>query len=157
MLAGAGIVTAPITGGTSLAVTAGAMALGAGIAASGGLKPGNDVVSRPGYGERALVTPNQVIALNDQDNIVAYADDMIAKNAGVELLSKGAIVNEANNTSPTVNIDMSKLENKLDRLISNIDNITNRDIYLDGQAVGKVLVNSESRVMTDAVFRAQRM
>lgn len=38
---------------------------------------GDDVISQPGYGKRSLVTPSGVIALNNKDNIVAYADDFM--------------------------------------------------------------------------------
>jgi hypothetical protein len=67
-------------------------------------KKGDDVVSQPGYGKRSLVTPSGVIALNNKDNIIAYADDFdgtkklpygsIAKKLGMgsdtgELISTG--------------------------------------------------------------------
>jgi len=115
---------------------------------------GDDMVSRPGYGERTLVTPTATVALNNDDNIVAYADDMIARNTGIELLSKGAIMGESNNTSPVVNVDMSKLERKLDQLIGALNSM---EVNMDGIKVGQVLSASEGRALTDAVFRAQRL
>jgi uncharacterized protein YqgC (DUF456 family) len=37
----------------------------------------DDLVSKPGYGKRALLTPSGTIALNNKDNIIAYADDLM--------------------------------------------------------------------------------
>lgn len=48
----------------------------------------DDVVSKPGYGKRTLLTPSGAIALNDKDNIIAYADDMV----GTKRLPFGSIV-----------------------------------------------------------------
>jgi hypothetical protein len=115
---------------------------------------GDDMVSRSGYGERTLVTPTATVALNNNDNIIAYADDMIARNTGIELLSKGAIMGEANNTSPVVNVDMSKLERKLDQVIGALSTM---EVNMDGIKVGRVLSASEGRAVTDAVFRSQRI
>jgi hypothetical protein len=56
---------------------------------------GNDVVSRSGYGDRTLVTPDGSVALNNRDTVVAFADDMIN---GVRTLSLGSI---ARNMQPT--------------------------------------------------------
>ena len=66
---------APITGGSSLAAYA--LLAGTGALAGGAYAglAGDDVVSKSGYGKRSLVTPSGVIALNNKDNIVAYADD----------------------------------------------------------------------------------
>jgi hypothetical protein len=52
---------------------------------------GDDVVSQPGYGKRSLVTPSGVIALNNKDNIIAYADDLV----GTKKLPYGSIAKKA--------------------------------------------------------------
>jgi hypothetical protein len=52
---------------------------------------GDDVVSQPGYGKRSLVTPSGVIALNNKDNIIAYADDL----DGTKKLPYGSIAKKA--------------------------------------------------------------
>jgi len=101
----------------------------------------DDMVSRPGYGDRTLVTPQGNVALNNQDNIVAYADDMIARNAGIDLLSKGAITQAANTPAPIVNIDMSRLERKLDQLLTAIGSM---EVRMDGSSVGRVVATSEA-------------
>lgn len=54
------------------------------------IKKGDDVVSLPGYGKRSLLTPSGVISLNNKDNIVAYADDMM----GTTRLPFGSITKE---------------------------------------------------------------
>ena len=54
-------------------------------------KKGDDVVSQPGYGKRSLVTPSGVIALNNKDNIIAYADDL----DGTKKLPYGSIAKKA--------------------------------------------------------------
>ena len=57
---------------------------------------GDDVVSRPGYGKRTLLTPNGAIALNNKDNIIAYADDMV----GTKKLPYGSIAQTVANYGP---------------------------------------------------------
>lgn len=52
-----------------------------------GMTAGDDVVSKPGYGARKLITPTGVLALNNKDNIIAYADDF----DGTKKLPKGSI------------------------------------------------------------------
>jgi hypothetical protein len=117
---------------------------------------GDDVISRPGYGERTLVTPTANIALNNDDNVVAYADDMIARNTGIELLSKGAIVGGA-----TTNVDMGALERKIDQLIVAVKQIpsgmNNIEVKMDSMKVGEIIANSEGRARVDGVFRSQRL
>lgn len=54
------------------------------------VKRGDDVISQPGYGKRSLVTPSGVIALNNRDNIIAYADDLM----GTTKLPLGAITGQ---------------------------------------------------------------
>ena len=93
LLTAAAIAGIPFTGGTSLALLAGSTALGAGGAYALGQKgktTGDDVISQPGYGKRSLVTPSGVIALNNRDNIIAYADDLM----GTTKLPLGAITSK---------------------------------------------------------------
>lgn len=94
-LLAAGILGAPLTGGASLALVAGATALGGGYGAYktnelAKQTKGDDVVSMPGYGKRTLVTPSGAIALNDKDKIIAYADDF----AGNMKLPYGSIMDK---------------------------------------------------------------
>jgi hypothetical protein len=72
---------------------------------------GDDVISRPGYGKRSLVTPSGVIALNNKDNIIAYADDLI----GTETRPYGSIAKDiAKDTAATVTRDSAvKIANKV--------------------------------------------
>ncbi len=49
---------------------------------------GDDVVSRSGYGDRSLVTPNGTVSLNNRDTVVAFADDMVS---GIRTMSLGSI------------------------------------------------------------------
>jgi hypothetical protein len=114
---------------------------------------GDDMVSRPGYGDRMLVTPNSTIALNNQDNVVAYADDMISQNTGIELLSKGAITQSTNNPAPIVNVDLSKLEHKLDELRRAM---TTLEVRMDGNIVGRVVATSEERSGVGVGFSVAR-
>lgn len=138
-----------LAGGPPGAAVGGGLGL---IGALAGLMTADDMVSKSGYGKRTLVTPTATVALNDKDNIVAYADDMVSREAGVNLLSKGAIVSEASNAKATsVNVDTSKLEAKLDKLAAKIASM---GIYMDGNKVGKVLVNN-SDVNSVGVFRTQ--
>lgn len=76
---------AALLGGTALGATGGAT-----VGAANALpnkKKGDDVLSMAGYGKRTLVTPSGAIALNDKDNIIAYADDLV----GNTRLPKGSI------------------------------------------------------------------
>ncbi len=54
---------------------------------------GDDVfsksMSRPGYGARTLVTPSGAIALNNKDNVIAYANDLRSGNNGTEIKPEG--------------------------------------------------------------------
>jgi hypothetical protein len=115
-------------------------------------KTGDDVVSKSGYGERALVTPTAVVALNNDDNIIAYADDMISDMAGVKTLSKGKIASDTKQQS--VSVDISGLERKLDQVIKAIGTM---DVVMDGNKVGKVIVNSDQKASVAGIFRSQRL
>jgi len=154
---GAGAATA----GTTLAAAAPALLTTAAIAALayGGYKgyqalTGDDVISRPGYGERTLVTPQGPIALNNEDNVIAYADDMISREAeGITLLSKGALTQEAPEVVNNINVDMSRLERKLDAVV---DAFRSTKIQLDGNNVGKVILDNERATRLRAGLLSQR-
>ena len=133
---------APFTGGASLALYGGLAAAGGlgGLRyAASGMKSeeGDDVISSPGYGSRVLVTPTETISLNNKDTVMA----------GTKLLSAGALTSpmtaqqQAPAVTNTVNVDMSKLEAKLDRLASAFAGIK---IEMDGNTVGRVSLNARS-------------
>jgi hypothetical protein len=116
---------------------------------------GSDVISRPGYGDRTLVTPTTTVALNNDDNIVAYADDMISTNSGVELLSKGAIIESSKGASEVnVKVDLHALEKKLDQVISAMSSM---QVVMDGNKVGRVIADNEDRANTMGIFQTQRV
>ena len=143
--------------GASLGGTAGGAITGA--------MEGDDVVSQPGYGSRMLQTQHGSVALNNQDTIVAYANDMVANPTGVELLSKGALVGSkepqttqsgmnllskgalaTKKESPanvTVNMDLDRLERKLEALHQTLSSTSAPgNVYLDGRRVGTSLRNN---------------
>lgn len=124
---------------------------GVNIPKIGEQKKGDDVVSKAGYGQRTLVTPTQTIALNNNDNVLAYADDMIsgAANEGIRMLSYGALASKET-AAPQINIDMSRLEAKLDAVVRAIGSM---EVKMDGNKVGKVLVNGSDSARTVGVFR----
>jgi hypothetical protein len=80
----------PVIAGLAPAIMGGSMAAGAGLGGYSATK-GDDVVSQTGYGKRSLVTPSGVIALNNKDNIIAYADDL----DGTKKLPYGSIAKKA--------------------------------------------------------------
>jgi phage-related protein len=128
--------------------------LGIDIAGAEPPKQGDDVVSKSGYGTRSLVTPTGTVALNNNDTVVAYADDMVASE-GVRLLSKGALAKNAQPTTPSnvnVSVDMSRLEQKLDAVVRAIGSM---NVQMDGAKVGKVLVNAAEAGGQIGVFNAQ--
>jgi hypothetical protein len=112
--------------------------------------------SDPGYGDRVLITPNETIAINNDDNLVAYADDMISTNAGTELLSKGIIAKSVGESEPNinVNVDLEKLERKLDQVISAMGSM---QVIMDGNKVGRVMSDNEQKASTMGVFQTQRL
>jgi hypothetical protein len=93
------------------------------------------------------------VALNNQDNVVAYADDMIARNTGIELLSKGAITQAASNPAPVVNVDVSRLERKLDQMLTAIGSM---EVRMDGSSVGRIVTTSEQRSSIGVGFNVAR-
>jgi hypothetical protein len=133
------------------------MAIGGNLggAAAGAIAAGDDVISQAGYGERSLVTPTGVIALNNQDNIISYADDMVSTNTGLQLLSKGSIAESArSNATQQVNVDMSALENKLDQVVRAISGM---HVSMDSTKVGKVLINNSDTAGSVGVMGIQNL
>jgi hypothetical protein len=137
-----------LPGAVAGALLGGAVGLGGTVL---GAMTGDDVISKSGYGKRALVTPTATVALNDKDNIVAFADDMVSRETGLKMLSKGEIASKATSTSPPPSVDLSALESKLDKIVTAIAGM---GIYMDGSKVGKVLVNSADSTSV-GVFRTQ--
>jgi hypothetical protein len=86
---------------------------------------GDDVVSRSGYGDRTLTTPNGSIALNNRDTVVAFADDMIS---GVRTLSLGSIARQSRGGSTD-----STLIAKMNELITVLQN-SNTTITIDNKS-----------------------
>jgi len=134
----AGILGIPFTAGTSTTLVAAGAGLGGGVGAYSAVQQGkqkqaqpvDDFISPPGYGSRALL-------LNNNDTVMA----------GTKLLSAGALTSpmtaqqQAPAVTNTVNVDMSKLEAKLDRLASAFAGIK---IEMDGNTVGRVSLNARS-------------
>ncbi len=138
LLTAAAILGAIPSGGASLALLGAGALAGGGYAAMGmKSKEGDDVISSTGYGSRVLVTPTETISLNNKDTVMA----------GTKLLSAGALTSpmtaqqQAPAVTNTVNVDMSKLEAKLDRLASAFAGIK---IEMDGNTVGRVSLNARS-------------
>ena len=127
---------------------------------------GDDVISEPGYGSRMLMTESGTIALNNRDTIIAGTQllsdgqlkmpdlsktmmtnkpvdvDVSVKqlpSAGELQMSKTPTPPQASQTN--VNVDMSKLEAKLDKLASAFSGMK---IEMDGNTVGRVSLNARS-------------
>jgi hypothetical protein len=117
---------------------------------------GDDMVSKSGYGDRMLVTPTATVALNNEDNVVAYADDMVSRSTGIELLSKGVIAESAREPAQEVNdkVDVQSLEKKLDQVISAMSSM---QVVMDGNKVGRVMSDNEQKASTMGVFQTQRL
>jgi hypothetical protein len=74
-----------------------------------------------------------------------------------EAITTGRRTNRTETVAPqeiSVNVDMVKLERKLDQVIGALGTM---EVNMDGIRVGQVLSASEGRALTDAVFRAQRL
>jgi hypothetical protein len=137
-LIAAGLAGVPFSGGLSLGLVSAGVGLGGVGGAYGAVQQGkkqqaepvDDFISPPGYGSRALL-------LNNNDTVMA----------GTKLLSAGALTSpmiaqqQAPAVTNTVNVDMSKLEAKLDRLASAFAGIK---IEMDGNTVGRVSLNARS-------------
>jgi len=134
----ASLLAAP-TGGGSLLLYGGLAAAG-GLAAGGyaAMGKGDDIFSSAGYGARSLVTPTGTVALNNNDTVMA----------GTKLMSPGALTSPASTTTApvvnTVNVDMSKLEARFDKLASSLGNLGNMKVEMDGHTVGRVSLNASS-------------
>jgi hypothetical protein len=133
---------AVVGGGLPGAVIGGLAGLGYGIYKASS-SWGDDVVARPGYGTRSLVTPTSIIQLNNKDTVVSYADDMASDISGVSKFKKGAIVNElAKTPQPSqIKLDTKPLEDKIDSLKSGLDRLASTPVVvnLDGRKVGTIL------------------
>lgn len=95
----------------------------------GSIVRGDDVISRPGYGERTLATPSGPIALNNKDTVVAYANDMVSSDASTRILSLGTLARGAE-SSPTTTDPV--LIGKITDLITMLGN-ANTTIEVGGQ------------------------
>jgi len=121
---------ANVTGASakSLGIAA-AIALTAGAATYAFLKA--DDMFSPGYGERTLMGPEGAIQLNNKDTVIA----------GTNLFGGGSKETPAstiNTGEKTASVDMSRVEAKLEKLISIIS--AGGDVYLDGNKVGSAQV-----------------
>jgi hypothetical protein len=121
---------------------------------------GNDFISTPGYGSRVLLTPNKAIALNNEDNFVAYANDLVSTEAGLQFFNKGALVNDTPTTQTMQRLDTSALENKMDKFLQSLDTnlrtaLSSTHVYMDGVAVGRRLANANSAIDAVGVFGVQ--
>lgn len=114
LISGLMLVTAATAPGPLSKLAATAIALGsvAASAAIGGaigygvgsaMTTGDDIVSKPGYGERTLVTPQGPVALNNQDTLIA----------GTNLYDEGELSAQPQ-SQPT--IDLTRMERKLDEI-----------------------------------------
>jgi len=102
VIGGSGIKGGLAAAGAAVGASSGGAILGAAGGAAAALAAttrGDDIVSKPGYGERTLVTPTGNIALNNRDTLVA----------GTELYGKGEISSQQ--------ADYRSLETRLDKLI----------------------------------------
>ena len=154
----------PLTGpmlASGLATMGIGAGLGAGLGAAGGMgegiytaaTKGNDVVSQPGYGKRSLVTPSGVIALNNKDNIIAYADDL----DGTKKLPYGSIAKKAVEKYEQLDVFKKQVNDTFAQLISpsggfgQISKFLNKD--LGAAATNKVM----SGKVGGAIAKAQEL
>lgn len=114
---------------------------------------GNDVVSQPGYGKRSLVTPSGVIALNNKDNIIAYADDL----DGTKKLPYGSIAKKAGEKYEQLDVFKKQVNDTFAQFISpsggfgQISKFLNKD--LGATATNKVM----SGKVGGAIAKAQEL
>lgn len=132
-----GSIIAPGVGTAIGGVLGGGLGGGLGLLASG-LVTGDDVISQPGYGNRMLMTESGGIALNNNDTVIAGTQLL---SAGELQMSRTPSAQQASQTN--VNVDMSKLEAKLDKLASAFAGIK---IEMDGNTVGRVSLNARSPI-----------
>jgi hypothetical protein len=139
--AGKSVAGIPVVG-PILAIAAIAAAVAGGVSLYSKFNKGDDVTSMGGYGNRTLLHPEGAIALNNNDTIIA----------GTNLGGKGK-------STQTSQQDNTALMNKIDNLISVINNSNNRPIeatfMVDGEvltkAVGKRSSTLSTSVSTTAV------
>lgn len=142
-------------------IASGGTTLGAGtaIGATAGFFSGffgDDVISQPGYGTRALVTEQGVINLNNKDTVLAGTQLLSAGNltnapqgiTGTPTMYPGnlqetRVIPQQQSQQTNVTVDMSKLEAKLDKLASAFSAIK---IEMDGNTVGRVSLNARSPI-----------
>lgn len=118
-LIGASMAAGGIAGG----VTGGATGATVGLAEAGvrkTAKPGDDVISQAGYGKRSLVTPSGVIALNNKDNIIAYADDLM----GTERLPYGIISKQMGTLEMLSTNKLAQISSSFEKMFSGLDKIS---------------------------------
>jgi hypothetical protein len=166
---GIGALVGGLIGQTLIPIPGVGFAIGSAIGGIGGgaiagMVSGDDVVSKPGYGERVLLHQNQPpIALNNQDTVVAYADDLVSRESGVKLLSKG-------DAAPS--LDISPLEARLDAVVQTIQQMSQqtaashdrlagalaqrKSVYLNGNQVGYEMAENETSAAITAPFRVAR-
>lgn len=117
---------------------------------------GDDVVSKSGYGTRSLVTPTQTVALNNNDTVVAYADDLIsnAASTGLRMFGLGELANSADKqnqaSAPVINVDLTRLEAKLDQVVRAIGSM---QVNIDGTKAGRILVTNSEAATSVGVLR----
>ena len=113
----------------------------------------DDMTSKPGYGERSLVTPSGVIALNNKDNIVAYADDL----DGAKKLPYGSIAKKAGEKYEQLDVFKKQVNDTFAQFISpsggfgQISKFLNKD--LGATATNKVM----SGKVGGAIAKAQEL
>jgi hypothetical protein len=143
-LSGAG--TGAMIGGPIGTLIGGLVGLGSGLVS---MAAASDIAMGPGAG-RVLLGPEGAFKLNAKDSILAgtdlfqQANDMAYVNPAsppVEKLAQSKTMTAQQSTTTNVNVDMSKLENKLDKLASAFSGIK---IDMDGNTVGRVSLNARS-------------
>jgi hypothetical protein len=158
-LAIAGIITG-LTGGAAIPIIAAlAPAIMSGSILAGGAyggystTKGDDVISQTGYGKRSLITPSGVIALNNKDNIIAYADDL----DGTKKLPYGSIAKKAVEKYEQLDVFKKQVNDTFAQLISpsggfgQISKFLNKD--LGAVATNKVM----SGKVGGAIAKAQEL
>ena len=122
-----------------------ALAVAASIGALGyKFLSGNDVMSQ-GYGKRTLLAGKDAIALNDEDTVLA-GTDLGGKKKNKE--EKGFFESLGDALTPTVNIDLSPLIERLTALETQLValNSKNYDVYIDTTKLGTGVAIGTSKV-----------
>jgi hypothetical protein len=97
--------------------------------------------------------PSVTVDPTDDINMV---DDMISTNAGTELVSRSVNTATRGESEPNinVNVDLEKLERKLDQVISAMASM---QVVMDGNKVGRVMSDNEQKANTMGIFQTQRL